>query len=432
MGVSSSRRTGLLRRRHLTNRTGGGRWLTTPLLRTGGRTASLAAVAAAAAAVMTGCSSQNTAVHVDAQAPDLPSPSSVAAAAPASGTEITLAAASAQAATRASSAQAESGSPSTPADAGTTGGHSDADSVNGMAYNGTATAVLTHGTVFVGTAEEWDNHQVKTASVDAECTDLTRTADGFSVACPGKVVVVGNDGTVSTTFDVDGRATTATVTSSGATVSIDGQSQLTFISRDGSTMNTAPAGSEPKQSVLVTSSAEGNPDEMIALYDRQASSLTGVYPGEKKEGSSLRIGQGAGQISGGEQGVVVASAPSVNQVDVFTGDGIIRKHMSIPTGTSPWGVAWDANTHTVWVTNTGDNTLVGYDISSGTGVEVARFTTASDAEYVALDGAGGLLVASGSAGSVRHISAAEVDQARSAAASSFAAGESQWAVTPVG
>ena len=75
-------------------------------------------------------------------------------------------------------------------------------------------------------------------------------------------------------------------------------------------------------------------------------------------------------------------------------------------------MAWDVNTRTVWVTSTGKNTVIGYDISSGVPVKVATMHTIPDAQSVVVDGDGGLLIASPQSSTVQRISKDRVSEAR--------------------
>lgn len=269
-------------------------------------------------------------------------------------------------------------------------------------------------TLYIGTIDQWDQGAPTAVTVDQACTDLSRAVGGFSLACPGKVLVIDEKGQEVKTFTVNGTPTSAAVTSAGASVTTTGSRAITWIANDGSTQETAKVGGDIVQSVIVDPDpASDSATEMAAVFDREQASLVGVYPGQKKDGSALRIGQGGGQIAGGENGVIVASATTVNAVDVFTGDGVLRKHMTIPTSSTPWGVAWDADANIVWVTCTGSNTVEGYDISSGAGVNVATLPTISDAESIALDGKGGLVISSPASGTVQLISAEDVQSATS-------------------
>ena len=246
-------------------------------------------------------------------------------------------------------------------------------------------AGLSGGKMVVGTSSDWTNGSPKAVDLGKDCKDLSRAAGGgFSVACENHVLV----------FDGQGKK----VNDGKSTVSIgEGAIQSLIVDPD------------PKS---------GSDKEMSAVFDKKQSSLTGVYPGEDKEGSSLRIGQGTGQIAGGQDGVVVASSTKLNSIEIFTANDILRKHQTIHTDSVPWGVTWDANTRTVWVTSTGKNTVIGYDISSGVPVKVATMHTIPDAQSVVVDGDGGLLIASPQSSTVQHISKDQVSEARHEGASS--------------
>lgn len=278
-------------------------------------------------------------------------------------------------------------------------------------------AGLSGGKMVIGTSSDWTNGKPKSVDLGKDCKDLSRAAGGgFSVACENHVLVFDGQGKKVHDLEVDGTATTAAVTSDVVSVTFAGEKKIKYFPLDGSDKDgkaTVSIGEGAIQSLIVDPDPKSGSDkEMSAVFDKKQSSLTGVYPGEDKEGSSLRIGQGAGKIAGGQDGVVVASSTKLNSIEIFTANDILRKHQTIHTDSVPWGVAWDANTRTVWVTSTGKNTVIGYDISSGVPVKVATMHTIPDAQSVVVDGDGGLLIASPQSSTVQHISKDQVSEAR--------------------
>lgn len=279
-------------------------------------------------------------------------------------------------------------------------------------------AGLSGGKMVVGSVSAWTDGTPTVVDLADNCQDLSRAADGgYSVACQDHVLVFDEHGIKTRDIHLDGTATTAVVTKDVASVTLAGEKKVKYFSlkdTDQGGETTVPIGEGAAQSLLVDPDASsGKTKEMAAIFDKKQSSLTGVYPGENKQGSSLRIGQGAGKIAGGQNGVVVASSTALDSLEVFTADDILRKHQTIHTDSTPWGVAWDAATRTVWVTSTGKNTVTGYDISSGVPIKVATMSTIADAQSVVVDSDGGLLIASPQSLIVQHVPKEQIDKARS-------------------
>lgn len=92
-----------------------------------------------------------------------------------------------------------------------------------------------------------------------------------------------------------------------------------------------------------------------------------------------------------------------NAVLVFgTGSLAPRGRLDLP-GT-PYGIAADARTHTVWVTLTARNQVVGLDVSTGTPREIARYPTVQQPDTVAVAPGGRQLWITGTAkGELEHI-----------------------------
>lgn len=70
---------------------------------------------------------------------------------------------------------------------------------------------------------------------------------------------------------------------------------------------------------------------------------------------------------------------------------------------APYGVAVDDRSGMVWVTLTGTNEVVGYDLSTGIPVERHRFPTVRQPNSVAVDGTGAVHVASATGDGVQRI-----------------------------
>jgi DNA-binding beta-propeller fold protein YncE len=92
---------------------------------------------------------------------------------------------------------------------------------------------------------------------------------------------------------------------------------------------------------------------------------------------------------------------------VFTTDPL-EMHQMFPVGASPYALAYDQATETVWVTLTASNEVVGYDLSTGIPEEVGRFATVRQPNSVTVDSrSGDLFVGSATGDGLQRIGAEE-------------------------
>ena len=214
------------------------------------------------------------------------------------------------------------------------------------ARGGFLTADLTAGTV---------TPTAITGHTDTEFTAIARRGDGRLVlgSADGKVLTLAPDRTVSAT--------------------------ATFFARiDG----------------IVTQG-----DIAVAL-DRAQTSVTSLNPGGTAE-LALRAGQGATTIAADPAGRVLVADTRSGQLLVFGADPLIERQAT-PVPDSPYGLA--GSSHITWVSQTATNTVVGYDLSTGTAVEKVRYPTVQQPDSLAFDEASNTLyVVSGSGAGVQVI-----------------------------
>lgn len=92
-----------------------------------------------------------------------------------------------------------------------------------------------------------------------------------------------------------------------------------------------------------------------------------------------------------------------NAVLIFTAAPLAARGRLVLPG-SPYGIAADPVTHTVWVTLTGRNEVVGLDVSTGTPREIARYPTVAQPDTVAVDpGSRNLWITGTAQGQLQHI-----------------------------
>ncbi len=143
-------------------------------------------------------------------------------------------------------------------------------------------------------------------------------------------------------------------------------------------------------------------DEITAL-DRRQTSVTDINLDDEQRGMALRAGEGATNLVTDGFGRVIVTDTAGGELLSFTTDPLMM-HQRYPVPNSPFGVAVDEKTGLVWVTVTGTNEVVSFDLSTGIPVEKHRFPTVRQPNSVAVDpDTGAVYVASATGDGVQRI-----------------------------
>ncbi len=140
--------------------------------------------------------------------------------------------------------------------------------------------------------------------------------------------------------------------------------------------------------------------DVAVVLDRGQTSVTALTP-DGSPAQALRAGMGATSIAADSMGRVLVADTRGGQLLVFSVDPLIQRQ-SYPVGGAPYGIAGSRSL--VWVSLTEENTVVGYDLGTGTPVEKIRYPTVRQPNTLAYDDASGTLyVVSGSGAGVQVI-----------------------------
>ncbi|MEV0946785.1 hypothetical protein [Rhodococcus sp. NPDC049939] len=143
-------------------------------------------------------------------------------------------------------------------------------------------------------------------------------------------------------------------------------------------------------------------DTLTAL-DRSQTSVTEVDMADSSLGLALRAGEGATQLTTDHYGRILVTDTKGNELLAYTTDDLMLRQR-FPAGPSPYAVAYDDQSDRAWVTLTGTNEVVGFDLSSGVGVETARYSTVRQPNSVAVDTVNGdLLIGSATGDGLQQI-----------------------------
>ncbi len=135
----------------------------------------------------------------------------------------------------------------------------------------------------------------------------------------------------------------------------------------------------------------------LTVYDAERLTIIGSTP----------AGAGPTHLVADRHGRMIAADTRGNAVRVFTPLPTPREVASVAQPGAPYGVAYDGVRDRLWVTSSGTNEVVGYDMSEPKPREVQRFSTVQNPYTVGVDtNSGRLFVAGVSAGVVQVIDAA--------------------------
>ncbi|MEE2056089.1 NHL repeat-containing protein [Rhodococcus artemisiae] len=234
-------------------------------------------------------------------------------------------------------------------------------------------------------------------------------ADPREVALPTAAATVspGPDGTVlapaaGVVAQVD--TTTGTVTE----VPVDGEALSAAVLPDGrwavgtsngTVLIVAPETGDVESTIrgLVSVDALTVTDDTVAALDRHQTSITELDLEDSNLRIALRAGDGATQMTSDPFGRVLVTDTDGDELLVHTLDSLVLRQR-YPVGPAPYAVAYDEKRDLVWVTLTGSNEVVGYDLSTGIPRERHRFATVRQPNSLAVDPADAALVVASATG----------------------------------
>ncbi len=121
--------------------------------------------------------------------------------------------------------------------------------------------------------------------------------------------------------------------------------------------------------------------DVAVVLDRGQTSVTTIGTDGKPQ-YALRAGQGATTLAAAAQGPVLAADPRSGRLLVYGVDPLML-HQDYPVPDAPYGLAGAGGF--AWVSQTGTNTVVGYDLTTGIPVEKVRYPTVQQPNTLALD-----------------------------------------------
>ena len=217
------------------------------------------------------------------------------------------------------------------------------------------------------------------------------------VAAPNRVLRVDASAGTVTEVAVDGDVHSVQTRTDGNLVVGTAGGTIVELRPDGSVARTVTG--------LVSADAIALTGEHITVLDRKQTAVVSVR--DDALGLMLRAGDGAANAIADPEGRIIVTDTAGGELLVYSAGPLVLRQR-FPVASSPYALAYDPRSSTVWVTCTQSNEVVGYDLSTGIGVEVGRFPTLRQPDAVTVDPrTGDLFVASATGDGLQRIGADE-------------------------
>jgi len=224
--------------------------------------------------------------------------------------------------------------------------------------------------------------------------DLDAAPRLVDLPSPAATVVAGPDGTVLAPATdavvridaADGGLTEVPVDGTARSVAVLSDGRWAVGTDDGRVLTVDPESGEVGSTVggLASVDALAVTGDAVAALDRRQTSLTELDLADAHLGPALRVGEGATHLVTDPFGRVMVTDTAGDELLVYTLDTIVLRQR-YPVGPAPYAVTYDETRDLVWVTLTGSNEVVGYDLSTGIPQERYRFATVRQPNSIAVD-----------------------------------------------
>jgi DNA-binding beta-propeller fold protein YncE len=137
------------------------------------------------------------------------------------------------------------------------------------------------------------------------------------------------------------------------------------------------------------------------VLDRGQTSVTALSEDGTEAEHALRAGEAATTMAADDAGRVLVADTRGGQLLVYGVEPLMLRQ-AYPVGDAPYGLVGSAEL--VWVSQTAANTVIGYDLTTGTPVEKVRYPTVRQPNALAFDDTTGTLyVVSGAGAGIQVI-----------------------------
>lgn len=281
--------------------------------------------------------------------------------------------------------------------------------IEDVASIGDVVAVRSGDKLAVGTVEQFKSSSFDTATISADCGVMSTSARGFALGCGDHALVIAPQSASSPeriNVNEEFKVTTAAITESGELFVASSDVAEVSMYVNGERTENFTVGAPTDQLVSV---ANANHNDAVVRTNRGDTTIQNLDWGEAREGGRLRVGVALGQMSVGDNGVILVSDTGGRRLAVYTSTDAVRLHQYGNVDGSPWAVAWDPERNLAWVTATDNNTAQAFDISSGAPEPRGKFETVANAQHMAVTDSGTIVVGSASGDGLQIVDNPQLD-----------------------
>ncbi|WLP90895.1 hypothetical protein [Gordonia sp. NB41Y] len=219
-------------------------------------------------------------------------------------------------------------------------------------------------------------------------TTLIGTGNGeFLGVGPDTLVRIAADGTVQTTPTDVADPTALARTADGRVLVGTGDGHVIVF--DTGLNRQRDIGGFVRVDAITVSPAGADLDgEQVVVLDRAQSSVTPVNIDTGEFGAALRAGNGATTATVDRYGRILVANTRDDEIIGFFGSPLVMR-FRYPVADGPYAVDYDDTHELLWVSTTGDNEVVAYDLASGEPVEKHRFAAVAQPDAITVDDASG-------------------------------------------
>lgn len=218
-------------------------------------------------------------------------------------------------------------------------------------------------------------------------TAVIPDGDGFLAVSPTQLSRISADGTVSPIAGDQGAA--ISLATSGDRILVGtSDGHLRVLSATGALQRDIYQFVQVSQILVAPPSSDL--DGQVVVLDRAQSMVAPVDIDTGERLAALRAGNGATMAVNDSFGRILLANTPDDEVLGFYGQPIVMR-FRFPVAASPYALAWDQAHQRLWVSTTGDNQAIAYEISTGEMREITRIPTVGQVGAMATDPADGTL-----------------------------------------
>ena len=230
---------------------------------------------------------------------------------------------------------------------------------------------------------------------------LTASGDGFIGAADGAIVRIGKDGEVTEQKVDIGGARAIAVTGDQRVLVGNDRGRVLVVDANGKVQRNI-GGFVSVDDITVAPASAGDMAGQVVILDRAQSAVIPIDIDSGEMKAALRAGDGATQAIVDDSGRILVTGTRTDEIYAFYGQPIMMR-LRAPVPESPYALAFDEKSKTLWVSSTAGNVITGYDISTGEAKEIHRIGSVPQVTSMTVDANGTLMAVSGRDGALQVV-----------------------------